>query len=149
MWNSIESQITDKTMALFETIVFILFKFFVICVKIGLIYAILVTCVNGLEDDRQGSVNQRSPSVQFIISVLFLILTATGIYGVFTNHLGLFLTWFLLRPIVYILDLEDTVWSAVAMALIGFGGTLSYVTYESSSALSSALVWLIWPQLHW
>ena len=127
-------------MAVIETIVYIVVKLLVICIKLCLIYAILVTCVNGLEDDRQGSINQRSPSVQMTISVLFLILTATGIYGVFTNHMGLLLTWFLLRPIVYILDLEDTVWSAIAMTLIGFGGTLSYVTYESVGTVSPALI---------
>lgn len=127
-------------MALIETIVYILFKLFVICVKMALIYAILVSCVNGLEDDRLGSVNQRSPSVQFTISVLFLILSVVGIYGVLANHLGLFLTWLVLRPIVFILDLEDNFWSAIAMTIIGFGGTLSYVTYESAAALSSTLV---------
>ena len=127
-------------MAVIETIVFFLFKLLLICFKLCLIYAILVTCVNGLEDDRLGSINQRSRSVQLTISVLFLILTATGIVGVVTNHLGLFLTWFLLRPIVYILDLEDTVWSAIAMTLIGFGGTLSYMTYGSLGTVSPALI---------
>ena len=127
-------------MAVIETISLLVLKAVILVIKVCLIYTILVTCHYGMEDDRQGSINQRSPSVQLTITFLFLILTLVGIYGVLSNHLGLFLTWFLLRPVVYILDLEDRVWTAIAMALIASGGTLSYVTYESVAAISQALV---------
>jgi hypothetical protein len=127
-------------MAIIETLFYVLFKLILIIIKCGLIYTILVTCHQGLEDDRHGSINQRSISANFMISLLFVILSLTGIYGVYMNHLGLFLTWFLLRPIVYILDLESTLWTTIAMAIIASGGTLCAITYESIGTLAQTVM---------
>jgi hypothetical protein len=75
-----------------------------------------------------------------MISLLFVILSLTGIYGVYMNHLGLFLTWFLLRPIVYILDLESTLWTTIAMAIIASGGTLCAITYGPIGTLAQTVM---------
>jgi len=63
-----------------------------------------------------------------------------GIYGVYMNHLGLFLTWLLLRPIVYILDLESALWTTIAMTIIASGGTLCALTYEQIATYAHVFV---------
>ncbi|XP_054158264.1 uncharacterized protein LOC128956565 [Oppia nitens] len=128
----------DST-SIIDTIGYLAVRLAIIGTKSALVYTILATCHQGLEDDRHGSVNQRSAVYHRIISLLFLGLTIVGLYGVYTSHLGLFFTWFLLRPIVYILDLESSLWTAIAMSLIASGGTLSYVTYEPIAALLGQL----------
>jgi len=103
-------------------------------------YYILSCCHEVLEDHREGTVNARSKSANMLISSLMLALTFVGLYGVFTSHFGLFLTWLLLRPFVRILELESTIWTTVAMSIIASGWTLCYWTYETMSSYSSSLV---------
>lgn len=93
-----------------------------------------------MEDDRHGSVNQRSQWCHVTVSLLFLLLSSIGIYGVIINHLGLFLTWLLLRPVVYILDLENPIWNSIAFGLLISGFTTCLATYSTAAKFTELLV---------
>lgn len=103
-------------------------------------FYILSCCHEVLEDHREGTVNARSKWINALISSLMLALTFVGLYGVFTSHFGLFLTWLLLKPVVRILELESAIWTTLAMSVICSGWTLCYWTYETMSSYSSSLV---------
>ena len=87
-----------------------------------------------------GTVNARSKWINSLISFLMLSITFVGLFGVFTSHFGLFLTWLLLKPVVRIIELESGFWTTLAMGMIAYGWTLCYWTYETISTYSSSLV---------
>ena len=103
-------------------------------------FYILSCCHEVLEDHREGTVNARSKWSNVLISSLMLALTFVGLYGVFTLHFGLFLTWLLLKPFVRVLELESTFWTTLAMSVIASGWTLCYWTYETMNSYSSSMV---------
>ena len=87
-----------------------------------------------------GTVNARGKWINSLISFLMLSITFVGLCGVFTSHLGLFLTWLLLKPVVRIIELESGFWTTLAMGMIASGWTLCYWAYETISTYSSSLV---------
>lgn len=123
-----------------ESLLLVITRFILYSIKGYLAFYILSCCHEVLEDHREGTVNARSKWINTLISSIMLTLTAVGLYGVFTSHFGLFLTWLLLKPVVRIFELESAVWTTLAMSVIASGWTLCYWTYETISTYSSSLV---------
>lgn len=114
-----------------ESLFFIVSRSVIYAFKGYLAFYILCCCHEVLEDHREGTVNAREKFTNALISTLILALTFVGLYGIFTSHFGLFLTWLLLKPVIRIFELESTMWSALAMSVIASGWTLCFFTYES------------------
>uniref|UniRef100_A0A834R2Z0 Uncharacterized protein n=1 Tax=Sarcoptes scabiei TaxID=52283 RepID=A0A834R2Z0_SARSC len=93
----------------------LLFRFGVLIIKCYVSFYMLSSCHEILEDHREGTVNARSKSINLLISTLMLSLTFIGLYGVFTTHFGLFLTWILLKPVIRIMDIESPLLHTVAL----------------------------------
>lgn len=124
----------------FESLVFVVSRFVLFSIKGYLAFYILSCCHDVLEDHREGTINARGKLMDFVISTLMLALTFVGLYGVFTSHFGLFLTWLLLKPVVRILELESTIWTTISITTLASGWTLCYWTYETISGYSSSFV---------
>jgi len=130
----------DLFLSTIESLLLVVSRSLFYAFKGYLAYHILSCCHEVLEDHREGTVNARNKWVNMLISSLMLTLTFVGLYGVFTHHFGLFLTWLLLKPVVRILELESAMWTTFAMSVIASGWTLCYWTYETISGYSSSLV---------
>lgn len=90
----------------FESLYLIVYHSVVYLVKGYLAFYVLCCCHELIEDPNEGSVNAREKWTNALISSLMLALTFVGLYGIYTSHFGLFLTWLLLKPVVRILELE-------------------------------------------
>ncbi len=117
------------------TLMFYLAKVVIVLVKGVLILVMLRACHYGLEDDNHGSVNQRSMISQILVTVLTIGLTFMGILGVYLSHIGLFLTWLILKPVVKVLDLENALCSIIAVAIVVSGCATCIATYETMEEL--------------
>jgi len=126
--------------ALAQTVLSYIGKTLFMLFQAYLAFYILACCHEVLEDHREGTVNARSKSVDTLISLVMLVLTFMGIYGVFTLHFGLFVTWLILRPVVRIIEIESAFWTTIAMSVIASGWTACYWTYEHLNGYSSSLV---------
>ncbi|XP_027196078.1 uncharacterized protein LOC113790589 [Dermatophagoides pteronyssinus] len=113
-----------------QYISYLLFGITVFIIKCYMSFYILSCCHEILEDHREGSINARSKSVHLMMSLLMLTLTFIGLYGIYTFHLGLILTWLLLKPFIRILELESPTWTTFVMIIIAMGSTICYNTYD-------------------
>lgn len=109
---------------------YILFGISVFIMKCFMSFYILSCCHEILEDHREGTINARSKFVHLMISFLMLLLTFIGLYGIYIFHLGLILTWLLLKPFIRILELESPTWTTFVMIIIAMGSTICYNTYD-------------------
>ena len=112
-----------------------LIKVLIVLFKGVLILAILRACHYGIEDDNHGSINQRSVFSQILVTLLFIGLSFMGIIGVYLSHVGLFLGWLILRPVIKVLDLENPMCTAVAVGIIACGSATCLATYHSVEQL--------------
>lgn len=90
----------------FESLYLVVYHSVVYLVKGYLAFYVLCCCHELIEDPNEGTVNAREKWTNALISSLMLALTFVGLYGIFSSHFGLFLTWLLLKPVVRILELE-------------------------------------------
>lgn len=124
-------QLTPELFELATTAVYVIFKFALYSIKFYIAVYMFSCCHEVLEDHREGTVNARGRFRNALISSLMLSLTLVGIYGVIISHFGLLVTWFLLKPVIRILELESTIWTTVAMLVMITGWTFCYCTYET------------------
>ncbi|KAH9500994.1 hypothetical protein DERF_011867 [Dermatophagoides farinae] len=117
---------------------YILFGISIFIIKGYISFYILACCHEILEDHREGTINARSKSVHLMISLLMLTLTFIGLYGVYTFHFGLILTWLLLKPFVRILELESPTWTTFVMIIVAMGSTICYNTYDKFDNYTSS-----------
>ena len=128
----------DIVLATLESLLLVASRFIVYSIKGYMAFYVLSCCHEVLEDHGEETVNVRRHNS--LNSALMLALTTVGLYGVFTFHFGLILTWLLLKPVVRVIELESPMWTTLAMGVIASGSTVCYWTYETISNYSTSLV---------